>query len=393
VFSISVRLDLIRLFSTAHFLHSPMIHPSSSSFQTRPRPPFRAESFPHANAGQLLNRSALQRLALFRNREERAIVELALRQQLSAYAQSRPRPKLSPLDRAFWVALSRLWPRWKKHLVMVRPETVVRWHRQGFRRYWGSISTPGPGRPPISEETRALILRRAIENGWGARKIQAELSKLDIRVGTATVSRYIPKTLPDPSRQQRWITFLRNHREVITGMDFFVVPTVRFRLLYVWFAIDHGRRRILHFNVTEHPTARWVIQQLRETFPDEPTHRFMIYDNDAIFSSAFTHAMESFGIDPKRTEFRSPWQNGTAERVVGSVRRELLDHVVVLGEGHLRRLLREYVDYYNSERVHTSIADAPVGRRVEPRPSKHTKVIGIQRVGGLHHRYCWRQAA
>jgi transposase InsO family protein len=176
-------------------------------------------------------------------------------------------------------------------------------------------------------------------------------------------------------------------------MDFFVVPTVRFRLLYVWFAIDHGRRRILHFNVTENPTSRWVIQQLRETFPNEPEHRFLIRDNDAIFSSAVTHAIKSFEIDPKRTAFRSPWQNGTAERFVGSVRRELLDHVVVLNEDHLRRLLREYVDYYNSERVHTSIADSPVGRPVESRPTEQAKVVGFSRVGGLHHRYRWREAA
>jgi transposase InsO family protein len=175
--------------------------------------------------------------------------------------------------------------------------------------------------------------------------------------------------------------------------DFFVVPTVRFRLLYVWFAIDHGRRRVLHFNVTANPSARWVIQQLRETFPDEPTHRFLIYDNDSIFSPAVAHAIKSFEIDSKRTAFRSPWQNGTAERFVGSVRRELLDHVVVLNERHLRRILREYVDYYNSERVHTSISDAPIGRAVESQPSEHAKVIGFPRVGGLHHRYTWREAS
>ena len=233
----------------------------------------------------------------------------------------------------------------------------------------------------------------ATENRWRARKIQAELMKLGIRVSLATVSRYVPRPEPDPNQQQSWMTFLRNHKDVIAGMDFFVVPTVRFRLLYVWFAIDHGRRRILHFNATENPTARWVIQQLRETFPDEPTHRFMIYDNDAIFSPSVTHAIKSFEIAPKRTAFRSPWQNGTAERVVGSVRRELLDHVVVLNEDHLRRLLREYVDYYNDERVHTSIADAPVGRPVESRPYEHAKVVGLPRVGGLHHRYSWREAA
>ena len=153
--------------------------------------------------------------ALFRRREEQAIVELALRQQLAVYAQKRPRPKLSPLDRAFWVALSRLWPRWKNHLVIVHPETVVRWHRNGFRRYWRSISMPGPGRPPISEEIKALIVRMATENRWRARKIQAELMKLGIRVSLATVSRYVPKTKPDPTQQHRWMTFLRNHKDVI----------------------------------------------------------------------------------------------------------------------------------------------------------------------------------
>jgi transposase InsO family protein len=232
--------------------------------------------------------------------------------------------------------------------------------------------------------------------------------KLDIRISVATISRYLPKKERDPTQQQRWMTFLRgpaklakrlrlrrprNHKDVIAGMDFFVVPTVRFRLLYVWFAIDHGRRRILHFNVTENPTSRWVIQQLRETFPDEPTHRFLIFDNDSTFSPAVTTAIESFEIDPKRTAFRSPWQNGTAERVVGSVRRELLDHVVVLNEDHLRRLLRDYVDYYNAERVHTSISDSPAGRPVESRPSSGAQVVGLPRVGGLHHRYRWREAA
>jgi transposase InsO family protein len=331
--------------------------------------------------------------ALFRSREEQAIVELALRQQLAVYAQDRPRPRLSPLDRAFWVALSRLWPRWRESLVVVRPETVIRWHRQRFRRYWRSISTPGPGRPPISKEIQELIVRMTTENSWRARKIQAELMKLGFRVSLATVSRYVPKTKPDPTQHQRWMTFLRNHKDVIAGMDFFVVPTVRFRLLYVWFAIDHGRRRILHFNVTASPSARWVIQQLRETFPDEPAHRYLIYDNDSIFSTAVTGEIKSFEIDPKRTAFRSPWQNGTAERVVGTVRRELLDHVIVLNEHHLRRLLRNYADYYNNERVHTSIGDAPNGRPVELRPAAVAKVVGIPRVGGLHHRYAWREAA
>ena len=189
------------------------------------------------------------------------------------------------------------------------------------------------------------------------------------------------------------MTFLRNHRDVIAGMDFFVVPTVRFTLLYVWFVLDHGRRRVLHFNVTRHPSARWVIQQLREAFPNRPTHRYLVLDNDAIFSAEVACRVARFGIHPQRTAFQSPWQNGTAERFVGTVRRDLLDHVVVLSEEHLWRLLREYVDYYNAERVHTSMGDAPEGRAVQERPSERAHVIGLPRVGGLHHRYAWAEAA
>jgi putative transposase len=277
-------------------------------------------------------------------------------------------------------------------LVLVQPETVVRWQKRRFREHWRSISIPGPGRPPVSAEVKALIVRMATENRWRARKIQAELSKLGIRVSLATISRYLPKSEPGPASQQRWMAFLRNHRDLIAGMDFFVVPPVRFRLLYVWFAIDHGRRRILHLNVTGSPSARWVIQQLREALP-EPSHKFLIYDNDSIFSNEVAYSIRRLGMRARRTAFRSPWQNGTAERFVGSVRRELLDHVVVLGEDHLRRLLREYVAYYNAERVHTAIGDAPEGRATEARSSTRADVIGLPRVGGLHHRYVWREAA
>jgi putative transposase len=332
-------------------------------------------------------------LALFRSRENQALVELALRQQLAVYVHRHPRPRLSPLDRAFWVALSRVWPHWRSPLVVVRPETVIRWHRKAFRGYWRRISKPGPGRPPISEETKILIVRMATENGWRARKIQAELSMLGIHLGLTTISRYLPKVGSGKDPHQRWMTFLRNHRDVIAGMDFFVVPTIRFQLLYAWFVIEHGRRRVLHFNVTAHPSATWVIQQLRDAFPDQPSHRHLIFDNDAIFSLEVARSIRRFGIHPKRTALHSPWQNGTAERFVGSVRRELLDHVVVLGENHLRRLLREYVEYYNTERVHTSIGDSPEGRTVQERPSGSVRVIGLPRVGGLHHRYAWAEAA
>jgi putative transposase len=347
-------------------------------------------------------------LAFFRSHGEQAMVELALRQQLAIYAQNKTKPKLTPLDRTFWVTLFRFWPRWRDTLVIVKPDTVVRWHRKGFRLYWRTISKRGPGRPPISEELKVLIFRLASENDWRARKIHGELKKLGFSVGLATVSRYLPKRPPDPGKQQRWLTFLRNHRDGIAAMDFFVVPTVGFRLLYVWFIIDHGReaavlpkrlrlrrprRRIVHFGVTASPTSQWVIQQLREACPYVFAPDYLIYDNDSIFSRDVTRAIEHLGAKPKRIAFQSPWQNGVAERWVGSCKREIIDHVIVFNEYHLRQLLRDYVSYYNAERVHTGLQDSPEGRSVESRPSSVAKVVGLPRIGGLHHRYVWKAAA
>jgi len=233
----------------------------------------------------------------------------------------------------------------------------------------------------------------ARQNGWRARGIQGELAMLGIRVSLATIARDLPKPRRDPCQTQGWIAFLRNHRHGIAAMDFFVVPTVRFQLLYAWFVLDHGRRRVLDFDVTLHPTAPWVIQQLREGFPDAPSHRHLIFDDDAIFSDEVVRSIASFGLEPRRTAFRSPWQNGTAERFVGTVRRELLDHVVVLDEDHVRRLLREYVKYHNADRVHSSIGDSPEGRVPEARPNGPATVTALPRVGGLHTRYTWREAA
>jgi transposase InsO family protein len=176
-------------------------------------------------------------------------------------------------------------------------------------------------------------------------------------------------------------------------MDFCIVPSVSFRVLYVWFLIDHGRRRLVHLNVTRHPSARWVIQQLREAFPSDRIPRYLLLDRDSIFSAEVLAAIRSFGIDPVRTAYRCPWQNPIAERWVGTCRRELLDHVIVFGEGHLRRLLDEYVSYYNGERVHSCLGDSPEGRSIETRPSLSASVVGLPRVGGLHHRYVWAEAA
>jgi transposase InsO family protein len=203
----------------------------------------------------------------------------------------------------------------------------------------------------------------------------------------------MPKKPPNSGQQQRWGTFLENHRDVIAAMDFFVVPTVTFGLLYVWFVIDHGRRRIIHVNVTTNPTAEWVIQQLRESFPEDSAPDYLIFDNDSIFSASVSTSISSLGMKPMRTAYRSPWQNGVAERWVGSCKREIIDHVIVFNEDHLRRLLRDYVSYYNTDRVHTTLQDAPEGRDIECRPNQEAKVVGLRRVGGLHHRYLWQKAA
>ena len=331
--------------------------------------------------------------ALFRTRQEQAVIELALRQQLAICIQNQPRPRFTDADRGFWVALRSVWPRWRSALLIVQPETVIRWHRRGFHLYWRSISRPGPGRPRVSAETRQLIVRMATENPWRARRIQAELEKLGIRVSLATVSRYLPKRELDFEQRQRWMTFLRNYRDAIGAMDFLVVPTACFKLLYVWFVIKHDRREILHVNVTAHPTATWVIQQLRETFPDDPSIRFLIHDNDSIFSDRVDRSIANFDISPIRTSPGSPWQNRTAERWVGTVKRDLLDHVIVLDEPHLRRLLCDYVKHYNEDRVHTIIRDSPTGRSMRIRPSPRTSVVGQPRLGRLHHFYEWREAA
>jgi putative transposase len=215
-----------------------------------------------------------------------------------------------------------------------------------------------------------------------------------VALAERTVSPYMPRRAPPSDAVQRWVTFLCNHREAIGAMDLFVVPTARFRVLYVWFAMGHGRRRILHFAVTSQPAATWVVQQLRETFPFDVSLRHLIFDRDTIFSALIVSTVKSFGIDPARTGYRSPWQNGVAERRIGSVRRELLDHVVVLDEHDLQRLLRDYVAYYHEDRTHLALSkETPTGRGHMKRPVGAGRVVGLPRVGGPHHRYDWRIAA
>jgi hypothetical protein len=331
----------------------------------------------------------------FRSRRDTAIEVLALRQQVAVLKRKRLRPELNSCDRLFWTALHRLWPRWRDVLVIVKPETVVAWHRAGFRLYWRSRSRSRGGQPKIPKDVRRLIRRLAEDNSsWGAPRIHAELQKLGFVVSERTVARYLRRIRRRGDPAKRRLTFLQNHREVIAAFDFFTVPTLTFRVLYCFFVIDHGRRKILHFNVTRHPTAEWVVQQLREAFPEASPYRYVIFDNDSIFNSNVTTFLTSTGLKPTRTSIQAPWQNGTAERWVESCRREMLDQVIPLNEEHLRRLVREYVGYYHEDRLHDSLEkDAPRRRAVEGRPDGGGDVIASDRVGGLHHRYTWRRAA
>jgi putative transposase len=208
------------------------------------------------------------------------------------------------------------------------------------------------------------------------------------------VARYLRRIRCRGDPDKSWLTFLQNHREVIAAFDFFTMPTVTFQLLYCFFVIGHGRRRILHFKVTRHPTAEWVVQQLREAFPEPGPYRYIVFDRDSTFNNEVDTFLKATGLEPKRTSVQAPWQNGIAERWVGSCRREILDHVIALDEAHLRRLMRDYVNYHHEDRIHDGLSkDTPNRRPIEQKPSSEATVISLARLGGLHHRYSWKEAA
>ena len=334
--------------------------------------------------------------AFLRSRHDLGLEVLALRQQVAVLKRQHPRPHLTRRDRLFWVALRSVWHRWSGALLIVKPETVAGWHRAGFRLYWRFRSRASrPGRRRISSEIRAAIdLMRKENPSWGAPRIHGELLKLGFDVSERTVSRHVERRTPgSDDARQKWLAFLSNHREAIAAMDFFTVPTVTFRLLYCFFVIDHDRRKILHFNVTAHPTAEWVCQQLREAFPDVSPYNYAILDRDTKFSAELLALLKASAIEPVRTSIRSPWQNGTAERWVGSARRECFDHVIAINEAHVRRLGREFAAYYHDDRTHLGLEkDTPTGRPVESKPDG-AKLESVPRLGGLHHRYVWQTAA
>src|SRR5467141_4101057 len=327
-------------------------------------------------------------LRVFLTRRMLLLENLALRQQLAALKRRDARPRLAVFDKLFWVMARRFWSGWKQALIVVNPETVVQWHRAGFRLYWKLISKVRRpiGRRPTPKEVRELIFRMVAENPtWGAPRIHGELLMLGFEVSERTISRWMKRVPRDPERAKRWLAFLRNHREAIAAMDFFTVPTVRFSVLYCFFVISHDRRQILHFNVTKHPTSVWIVQQLREAFPFESAPRFLICDRDGKYGVEVPAVVRSLEITPIRTTIESPWQNGVAERWVASCRGDMLDHIIVANEPHLKRLLSEYVDYYHEDRTHLGLGKGT------PRGRTHSTgsggVISQDRLGGLHHRY------
>ena len=327
-----------------------------------------------------------------------AMETAALRQQLAVYKRKQPRPKLNQFDRLFWIVVRRVWNNWSEALVLVKPDTVISWHRAGYRLFRRWRSRPHRvGRPKVAEEARRLIRRMKRENPrWGAPRIHGELLRVGFDISEPTVSRYLQqlKRIPDENKASQWHAFLNNHREVIAAFDFFTVPNLYFRTLYCFFVIEHARRCVLHFNVTFHPTSDWIVQQLRDAFPLPCPYRYVLFDHDSKFGSEVLQFLNSSALTPMRTSIRSPWQNGVAERWVGSARRELLDHVIPLNEFHLRRLGREYLAYYHQDRTHIGLnKNTPAERVVESRSALQSRIVSTSRVGGLHHRYRWSEAA
>ena len=270
--------------------------------------------------------------------------------------------------------------------MFVQPATVLAWQRKRFRAHWTRLSRPGrPGRPTISQEVRDLIREISAANPrWGSPRILGELRKLGIPVAKSTVEKY--RVRPRRPASPSWGAFLKNHMRELVALDFFTVPTVGFKVLFVLIVFAHDRRKVIHFNVTEHPTAHWTAQQLVEAFPWETGPQYLLRDRDAVYGGRFQQRVAQLGLEEVLTAPQSPWQNPYAERLIGSIRRECLDHVIVFSESHLRRLLANYFQYYHRWRTHLSLdMDCP-----DPRPilsPEQGAVVAFPEVGGLHHHY------
>jgi putative transposase len=320
------------------------------------------------------------------NQKSLAIEVLILRQQLAVLNRDKPRPKLRNGDRLFLMTASKILSRWREFLVIVKPETVVGWHRKGFKLFWRLKSRRKTGRPKIPVELRELIKRISSENPtWGSPRIEGELSKLGYSVRKSTIEKYMVKVPKPPS--QNWPTFLRNHARDIVACDFFTVPTIWFTTLHVLIFIEHARRKIVHFNISRLPCSEWVALQLTNAFPYDAAPRFLIHDRDPRFQGRFKRRVTVMNIAQVVTARKSPKMNAICERVIGSLRRECLNHVIILDERHLHSILKEYIEgYYHTDRTHQGLDnDCPEPRAVDP--PENGKVISIPVLGGLHHRY------
>jgi len=321
---------------------------------------------------------------VLRSRASLQIENLALRHQLAVLRRTRHRPCIRSSDRIFWSWLSRLWSGWRDALVIVQPETVIAWRRRKFREYWTKLSRSGkPGRSSIPCDVRDLIRRMSSANPlWGAPRIVGELGKIGIDLPKSTVAKYMVRRRRPPSAT--WRAFLKNHINDLVAVDFFVVPTVRNQILFVFLILAHHRRHVLHFNVTAYPSAEWTAQQIVEAFPWDGAPRFLLRDRDGIYGECFCRRVRNMGIEQVVIAARSPWQNPYAERLVGSIRRECLDHVIVLNERHLRKTLAAYFRYYHRWRTHQALEmDSPEGREVHA----VGRVVEVADLGGLHHHY------
>jgi putative transposase len=329
--------------------------------------------------------------ASFRSRAALQFEILSLRHQLIVLQRSVKRPRLTSADRLLWVWLSTVWSEWRSGIFIVKAATVIAWHRQGFRLFWTwKVRHGKPGRPKVPPDVRQLIRTMSRENHlWGAPRIHGELLKLGIDVGETSISKYMVRRRTPPS--QTWRTFLENHVKNMVSVDFFTVPTIRFQILYVFLVLAHDRRRILHYAVTAHPTAEWTVQQLREAFPWDTAPRYLLRDRDRIFGQEFVAQVKAMGIKQVLSAPGSPWQRAYIERVIGTIRRECLDHVIVFNERCLQRHLRKFLDYYHRSRTHLGLQkDTPESRPVQS--IEAGSVISIPVMGGLHHRYERRAA-
>jgi transposase InsO family protein len=327
----------------------------------------------------------------FRSRTALQLEILALRHQIGVLQRSVKRPKLTSADRLLWAWLCSVWPDWNAGIHIMKAATVVGWHRKGFRLFWSwKIRRGKKGRPVIPKDVRELIRTMSRENPiWGAPKIHGELLKLGIEIGETSVSKYMVRRRRPPS--QTWKAFLENHVKSMVSVDFFAVPTIRFQVLYVFLVLAHDRRRIVHFAVTAHPTAEWTAQQMREAFPWDDAPRYLLRDRDRIFGKDFVDQVKAMGIKQVLSAPRSPWQRAYVERLIGTIRRECLDHMIVFNERCLYRHLKSFTDYYHRSRTHLALEkDTPEPRPIQPPDTG--RIRAIPEVGGLHHRYERRAA-